>query len=291
MRLRILFLVLLAGAALAAPPAQVWKPEEVMVLIVGPTANPIAPGETLVVSRLAELRTQYKLNKLRMATMHWDRPGEADYARKVLGVTNADLPAVAVVQLDKKGMPVKKLYVMPRVDRTSLESIDKVVKLWAGFTGSSVATAPPAASPVAVRPAASPPSPALPSPAVGGPGARPAGPNYSADGMLTMARLTDDLTQSIVARQKDMPMRPDQKDQAARQALLNLGENTRQLRQAFETRQPNPQEQLRQVLRRRQEFRTTQPDVYLPTIVRSDTRRLFDLLDQLEVIYYQLNPR
>lgn len=290
MMLRILLLLLLAGAAWAAPPTQVWKPDEVMVLIVGPTANPIAPGETMVVSRLAELRTQYKLNKLRMATMHWDRPGEADYARKVLGVTDQDLPAVAVVQLDKKGMPVKKLYVMPRVDRTSLESIDKVVKLWAGFTGSSVAVAQPAASPATVRPTASPAGPPAASPtSVGGP--RPAGPNYSADGMLTMARLTDDLTQSIVARQKDMPMRPDQKDQAARQALLNLGENTRQLRQAFETRQPNPQEQLRQVLRRRQEFRTTQPDVYLPTVVRSDTRRLFDLLDQVEVIYYQLNPR
>jgi hypothetical protein len=286
---RVLFFLLLTLAALAAPPAQVWKPEEVMVLIVGPTSNPISTAESDVVSRLAELRSQYQLSKLKMATMHWDRPGEADYARKVLNVTAADLPAVAVVQLDKKGMPVKKLYVMPRVDRTSLESIDKVVKLWAGFTGVTVTAVPkPKASPAAVRPAAT-PSPALGGPAPTGP--RPTGPNYSTDGMLTMARLTDDLTQSIVARQKDLPLRPDQRDQPARQALLNLSENTRQLRQAFETRNGNPQEQLRQVLRRKQEFRTTQPDVYLPTVVRSDTRRLFDLLDQLEVIYYQLNPK
>lgn len=282
----LLLSILLTVAALAAPPAKVWKPEEVMVLIVGPTSNPISAGESEVVSRLAELRKQYQLSKLKMATMHWDRPGEADYARKVLGVSAADLPAVAVVQLDPKGMPIKKLYVMPRVDRTSLESIDKVVKLWAGFTGVSVtAAANPKPSPAAVRPG---PTPSA-SPAMGGPPTT--GPSYSTDGMLTMARVTDDLTQSIVARQKDLPLRADQRDQPARQALLNLSENTRQLRQAFETRNGNPQEQLRQVLRRKQEFRTAQPDVYLPTVVRSDTRRLFDLLDQLEVIYYQLNPR
>jgi hypothetical protein len=94
-------------------------------------------------------------------------------------------------------MPIKKLYVMPRVDRTSLESIDKVVKLWAGFTGTAVATA------TTPQPAATPrPGPSVrpfPSPTTG---TRPTGPSDSADGMLTMARLTDDLTQSIVAKKR-----------------------------------------------------------------------------------------
>ncbi len=132
MRLWIL-LALLCLPLLAAPPL---RPEQTMVLVVGPTSSPIDENEQAVVTRLNDTRKQAGLTQLLLATMHFDQPTQAKICKEKLGITEADLICLAVVQLDlKTRRPVKTLYKVSRVTPASLDQVETTVRRWAAESG------------------------------------------------------------------------------------------------------------------------------------------------------------
>lgn len=126
------FLILLAPLA-AAP---TLRPDQTMVLVVGPWSKPVSDEEKLVVVRLNELRKQAHLNQLLLATMHYDQAAQAKLCRDVLGIAENDLICLAVVQLDPKTRrPVKTLYKLANVSQESLDSVEVAVRRWASVSG------------------------------------------------------------------------------------------------------------------------------------------------------------
>jgi hypothetical protein len=116
--------------------AQSFRPEQLMVLVIGASAARPDPDETAVVQRLQQLRQQSNLRQLKMASMHFDRPKEAQFAQTVLGVRKTDLPCLVLVQLDKaQKVPVRSLYSMPRVTRQSLQQVDQLAAQWSATAG------------------------------------------------------------------------------------------------------------------------------------------------------------
>lgn len=135
--MRFLICLLILLAPLSAAPA--LKPEQTMVLVVGPWSKPVSEEEQLVVNRLNELRKQARLNQLLLATMHYDQPAQARLCREVLGITENELICLAVVQLDlKTKRPVKTLYKLANVNRESLNSVEVALKRWASVAGVKV---------------------------------------------------------------------------------------------------------------------------------------------------------
>ncbi len=133
MRRFFLVLLLLLIPTAAAP---TLKPEQTMVLVVGPWSKPISDEEQLVVGRLNELRKEARLNQLLLATMHFDQPAQARLCRDVLGISENELICLAVVQIDlKTKRPVKTLYKLANVSQESLDSVEVAVKRWAALAG------------------------------------------------------------------------------------------------------------------------------------------------------------
>lgn len=122
----LLFLALsLAGLA------QQYRPEQLMILVIGARSDGSDPDQAAVVERLRELRGQPGLGELKMATMHFDRPREAEFAQKVLGIRPHDLPCLLLVQLDGAlEVPTRKLYAIPRITRDSLRQAEGMTQYW-----------------------------------------------------------------------------------------------------------------------------------------------------------------
>ncbi|MCE7872143.1 VCBS repeat-containing protein [bacterium CPR1] len=112
------------------------RPEQTMVLVVGPASSPISDNEQAVVTRLNDVRKQAGLTQLLLATMHLDQPTQARICREKLGITESDLICLAVVQLDlKTRRPVKTLYKVSGVNPASLEEVETAVRQWAAQSG------------------------------------------------------------------------------------------------------------------------------------------------------------
>jgi len=122
-----LFILALSLAGLA----QQYRPEQLMILVIGARSDGSDPDQAAVVERLRALRGQPGLGQLKMATMHFDRPREAEFAQKVLGVRPHDLPCLCLVQLDGAlEVPTRKLYAIPRITRDSLRQAEGMTQYW-----------------------------------------------------------------------------------------------------------------------------------------------------------------
>ncbi len=136
-----LLVALLALPLLGAPSL---RPEQTMILVVGPTSAPIDADEQAVVAHLNDTRKKIGLTQLLLATMHFDQPLQAKICRERLGISEADLICLAVVQLDlKTRRPVKTLYKASRVTPASLEQVETTVRRWASESGVEVPEATP----------------------------------------------------------------------------------------------------------------------------------------------------
>ncbi len=119
--------------------AQQLRPEQMMILLIGASATYPTADQQAVLERLKQLRQQPAFQPLKIATMHYDRPKEAQFARKVLGVQADQLPCLCLVQLDSKGQkPVRKLYAIPKVTRHQLDQVEVIGRQWAQQAGLQV---------------------------------------------------------------------------------------------------------------------------------------------------------
>lgn len=127
--LRIVFVLLLATQLVWA---QNLRPEQMMILLIGASANHPTADQQAALARLKGLRQQQAFKQLKIGTMHFDRPAEARFAAQVLGVDRAQLPCLCLVQLDSAlQRPVRKLYAMPRITRQQLEQVESMARMWA----------------------------------------------------------------------------------------------------------------------------------------------------------------
>ena len=116
--------------------AQNLRPEQMMVLLIGASANKPSADQQAVLARLKALRQQPAFRQLKIGTMHYDRPTEARFAAQVLGVERSQLPCLCLVQLDNQlQRPVRKLYAMPRITRQQLEQVEAMGRMWAQSAG------------------------------------------------------------------------------------------------------------------------------------------------------------
>lgn len=128
-RLRVFFFLALLSLAYCAP---AYRPGQLMLLVIGRSASAPDPDQQALLERVQALRTAPGLNQLKVATMHFDRPREAAFARQVLGVTARQLPAVCLVELDAPELrPVRTLYCWPSVTGQRLAEVDKMADTWA----------------------------------------------------------------------------------------------------------------------------------------------------------------
>lgn len=262
---------LLLMAALAAPslaaPAPV-DPARLMVLIVGPTSDPISPEEEDVVRRLNSLRRENALDQLQLGTMHWDQPAQAQLARTKLGIQRADLVAVALVELDARKVPYKTLYKVPRVTPESLDAAMEALRKWSRMTGLALDNV---------------------SPTVGGePPPRQEAMTF--EGILNTARRLESLSSTLWDRIRNEPLRSDGSDKAMRKALLGLAENSRLLRNALEQGRVNPTEYFQMTLASGDDFKRTEPQYTLPVAYRPSVPQIMEALAGIRQAYRQLNP-
>lgn len=120
--------------------AQGLTPEQVMILLISPSASRPTADQKAALQRLQALRQQPAFSRLKIGTMHFDRPAEAQFATTVLGVDKSQLPCLALVQLDSaQQRPIKKLYAIPRVTRQQLDQVEQMGSVWAQTAGLSLA--------------------------------------------------------------------------------------------------------------------------------------------------------
>ncbi len=123
------FFLALLSLAYCAP---TYRPGQLMLLVIGRSASTPDPDQQALLERVQALRTAPGLNQLKVATMHFDRPREAAFARQVLGVTAKQLPAVCLVELDAPELrPVRTLYCWPSVTGARLAEVEKMADTWA----------------------------------------------------------------------------------------------------------------------------------------------------------------
>lgn len=112
--------------------SQSIPPQQLMLLVIGRSATRPDADERALLQRVQSLRTTPGLTELQVATMHFDRPREASFARQVLDITPQQLPAVCLVQLDAvKRAPVRSLYCWPKVTGAKLAQVDQMADTWA----------------------------------------------------------------------------------------------------------------------------------------------------------------
>lgn len=268
MRILMLLLALILSAAApcsAALPASL-SPERLMVLVIGPTSNPVNPDEADAVQRLNQLRRQNGLEAMQLGTMHWDQPEQARFARERLGISKKDLVAVVLVELDERNTPRRSLYSLPRVTADDLDSLQGTVTRWAQMAG----------------------VPLRPRPLEGeDPIHRE---QMTAEGILNTARVLESLTSRLWESVKNEPLRRDQADRPLRRSLLGLAENSRLLRSALEQGRVNPREQFELVLDSAQEWRDARPELTLPVPYRGQVPSIDEALSGIRQAYHQLNP-
>ena len=260
----ILGLILLAATTWAEP-----KADDMMILVIGPSAQRIDPNEARVVARLNALLEQSAYARLTVATIHFDRPQEADFAKQVLGVTAAELPLLCLVELDPATrQPIRRISSVPRVRAANLDCVDKMAATWAQ---AAAVTEP------------EPPRPKDP----GNQGSE----IYSYEGVSSVIRELDALASDMWDQTKNLPLlREDGSDQPSRRALLGVAEYSHNLREALDRGIENPREQMEGVLYSRDRLTAQQPELFLPVAVRPSIPRLVELLNRVEDIYRQLNP-
>lgn len=133
---RVFFLILLLTASCAW--SQSLRPEQMMILLIGASAQKTDPDQAAVLAQLKALRQQPAFKQLKIGTMHFDRPAEARFATQVLGVDRGQLPCLCLVQLDSKlQRPLRKLYSMPRITRKQLDLVESMGKVWNQTAGLS----------------------------------------------------------------------------------------------------------------------------------------------------------
>lgn len=122
--------------------SQPYRPEQLMILVVGARSDGSDPIQAEVIERLRQLRGQPGLGELKMATMHFDRPEEAQFAQQVLGIRPQHLPCLALVQLDGAGqMPTRKIYAIPKITLEGLRQAEGMTRYW---SAADTASFPPA---------------------------------------------------------------------------------------------------------------------------------------------------
>lgn len=105
-----------------------------MLLVLGRSASRPDPAQQALLQRVQALRANPGLDNLKVATMHFDRPREASFARQVLGVSAQQLPCVCLVELDAAQVrPVRTLYAWPSVTGARLAEVDRMADLWSQF--------------------------------------------------------------------------------------------------------------------------------------------------------------
>jgi hypothetical protein len=137
-KLRVLFWLFLIVSISAF--SQSLQPDQLMLLVIARSAaRPDADAKTLL-ERVQALRNSPGLNQLKVATMHFDRPREASFARQVLGVTDQQLPCVCLVQLDGARLrPTRSLYCWPNVTGAKLAQVDQMAETWAQMASQPLA--------------------------------------------------------------------------------------------------------------------------------------------------------
>ena len=270
--------------------AQPANLSEYMLLVIGPNSKKIDPVETAVVKRLQVIRQQANYRSLAMATMHFDRPQEAAYATKMLGIRKEDLVCVCLARTDPRTkQPVQRVYALSQVTPENLVFLENTLQTLTK-TSLKIPTANQTPGPNALPSPNQ--NPDLNSGWTPEPGRAPlrGGQVYSWEGILSIARQSEQLSASMWETTKNQPTRADMSDNPCRQALLGVAESTRLLRIAAEEGQINPKERLQRVLRNRDMLRRAEPQYFLPPAVRPSIGQLLESLDQVERIYWQLNP-
>lgn len=260
-----LLLALTLGAATQAAPTTLL-PERILVLVVGPTTSPIHPDEGEVVQRLNLLRRQHGLDQMQLATMHYDQPAQARVCREVLSIQGRDLVAVSLVELDARGNPMRSLYTLPRVTSANLDQLQGALSRFSQLSGLPLRDLN-LADGIPVRDEI-----------------------LTSEGVLNTARRLESLTQSLWAEVRNQPLRADQADRRARQALLNLAENSLLLRQALDQGLINPREQFQLVLTQAQEWKASRPELNLPVRSREKVAPINEALMGVRQAWLQLNP-
>jgi hypothetical protein len=267
---------------LGAQPANL---SEYMLLVIGPNSKKIDPVEAAVVKRLQVIRQQANYRSLAMATMHFDRPQEASYAGKVLGIRKEDLVCVCLAKTDPRTkQPIQRVYALSQVTPENLVFLETTLQ---NLTKTSLKLPSATATAGGINPNTTQTSGWTPEP-----GHTPlrGGQVYSWEGVLAVARQSELLSASMWETTKNQPTRSDMSDNPCRQALLGVAESTRLLRIAVEEGQTNPKDRLQRVLRNRDMLRRAEPQYFLPPAVRPSIPTLLESLDQVERIYWQLNP-
>lgn len=262
-------LLLLIGLILAALPARAasgeLSPERLMVLVVGPTSQPIHPDEGDAVQRLNLLRRQNGLDRMKLATMHWDQPQQARFCRDRLGLQRTDLVAVTLVELDASGAPRRALYTVPRVTARDLDRLQGTITKWSQVSGVPLGL-PPGEDDAPVR-----------------------AERMTAEGIMATARRLDSLTAALWEGVRNEPLRRDQADRSARRALLGLAENSRLLRQALEQGQVFPRDQFALVLASSREWKASEPQFTLPVRYRVQVPPIDEALAGIRQAWNQLS--
>lgn len=263
--LLLLALTLLCAATPAAAAPATVRPERLMVLVIGPSSNPVNPDEADAVQRLNQLRRQNGLEAMQLGTMHFDQPEQAKFAKERLGIQRKDLVAVALVELDDRKSPKRSLYTIPRVTGDKLDSLQGTVTRWAQMAG------------VPLRPRTDLDEPPL------------RDEQMTQEGILNTARRLETLTSRLWDSVKNEPLRRDQADRPVRRALLGLAENARLLRAALEQGRVNPREQFELVVDSGQEWRDSRPELSLPVPYRGQVPSIDEALAGIRQAYRQLN--
>ena len=264
-------LILILTILLFLPAAAQTTPDKLLVLIIGPSGDKIAPAEQGVVERLNQLRGEAGLTQLQMGTMHFDRPPEAEFCQRVLGVRKSDLVAVTLVQLDAQGQPQRALYTIPKVTPAAIDQAhQEILEQWSNISG------------VALPAAATRPDTHI---------NRPPSQVYTPEGILNLARVVEQQTSAIWNDLRNQPMRSDGRDTAVRQTLLGLVESSRNLRVALEEGISNPKNRFEEVFAARDAWMVAEPQYYLPVDQRRHVEPLQSLFIQLEEAYTQLNQQ
>jgi hypothetical protein len=143
-------LALLLGLLSLAFSAPVYRPGQLMLLVIGRSASRSDADQVALLQRVQALRTNPGLDTLKVATMHFDRPREASFAKQVLGVSSQQLPCVCLVELDAaEARPVRALYSWPSVTGARLAEVDRMADMWAQMANAPVPLMTPQAPPVA----------------------------------------------------------------------------------------------------------------------------------------------
>lgn len=141
----LLFLSLLSLAFSAQP----YRPGQLMLLVIGRSASRPDADQQALLQRVQALRNSPGLQGLKVATMHFDRPREASFAKQVLGVSAQQLPCVCLVELDAaEARPVRSLYSWPSVTGARLAEVDRMADTWSQLANVPMPLLTPQAPPV-----------------------------------------------------------------------------------------------------------------------------------------------